>query len=118
VTIAKGSCTACHGTDPAVPGSPSASACTACHAKGAQLFAELRALPKAGRIVPQRPSTYSDVRFSHAPHAGAGIACGDCHVLPAGGKQESSYPKMADCKGCHEKNGVAAACPTCHRERR
>jgi hypothetical protein len=118
VTIAKGACTGCHGDDPAAPKKPVEKACTGCHAKGAQLFAEFRALPEGARIKPHRPATYGDVIFPHGPHAGAGVACDGCHVLPQGGVKESSYPKMADCKGCHEKNGVKADCATCHREKR
>jgi hypothetical protein len=118
VTVTRGTCVGCHGSDPAAPKRPGAKECTACHPKGARLFAEFSAEPAAQRIIPQRPATYADVIFSHAPHAGAGLPCDGCHALPAGGKKESSFPAMAACKACHEKNGVPAACPTCHRERR
>lgn len=118
VTIAKGACSDCHGADPAAPARPGERECVACHPKGARLFAEFHALPRESRIVPRRPGTYSDVIFSHAPHASAGIPCDGCHVLPDGGKKESSYPEMAACKGCHEKSGVPVDCPACHRERR
>lgn len=118
VTVTRGTCVACHGADPAVPRRPTEKDCTGCHAKGARLFAEFKALPAASRIIPHRPATYADVIFSHGPHAGAGIPCDGCHVLPEGGKKESSFPPMAGCKACHEKNGVAAVCKTCHREKR
>ncbi|HEY3488950.1 MAG TPA: hypothetical protein VGK27_02375 [Candidatus Deferrimicrobiaceae bacterium] len=118
VTIAKGSCVPCHGNDPAAPTRPTRKECGACHAKGAQLFAEFQALPVPSRIIPHLPNAYADVLFSHAPHAGAGVPCDGCHALPQGGKKESSFPKMAACKECHEKNGVPVTCPTCHREKR
>jgi hypothetical protein len=118
VTISKGNCVGCHGSDPDAPKRPTGKACVACHPKGAKLFAEFESLPKGDRIIPQRPATFADVIFPHGPHAGAGVPCDGCHALPEGGKKESSFPMMAACKACHEKNGVPVACPTCHREKR
>ncbi len=118
VTVTRGTCVNCHGSDQAAPKRPTEKECTGCHAKGVQLFTEFMTLPESSRIIPHRPATYADIVFSHAPHAGAGIPCDGCHVLPAGGKKESSFPAMGGCKGCHEKNGVAVTCPTCHRNKR
>lgn len=118
VTVAKGVCVDCHGNDAGSPRRPDEKACIACHPKGAKLFAELQALPKGDRIIPQRPATFTDIIFPHGPHAGAGVPCDGCHALPEGGKKESSYPMMAACKACHEKNGIPVDCPTCHREKR
>ncbi len=117
VTVTRGTCVACHGSARSTPRRPVEKDCTGCHAKGAQLFAEFKSLPEPSRIIPHRPPTYADVIFSHAPHAGAGIPCDGCHALPEGGKKESSFPPMAGCKACHERNGVAATCKTCHREK-
>src|SRR5512138_9509 len=52
VTISKGNCVGCHGTDPEAPKRPTEKACVACHPKGAKLFAEYQSLPKGDRIIP------------------------------------------------------------------
>ncbi len=118
VTIAKGRCAACHGDDPGAPRAASVDDCMACHreaieaagARGSQYSAL-----HTGAVA-LRPPGYADIAFRHGPHVDAGVACAACH--PAANHRVSYFPKMADCRACHVKEGVADDCPTCHRSKK
>ena len=116
VTVAKGDCTVCHGGDPAAPRAASVDDCMGCHREAIEAAAprgnQYSAL-RTGAVAP-RPPGYADVLFRHAPHAD--VACTSCH--PAANHRASYFPRMADCRTCHAKDGVANECATCHRTRR
>ncbi len=51
------------------------------------------------------------VHFSHSVHNSAQIQCADCHAMVDG---EMSRSSMTDCTSCHEREGAANRCDTCH----
>lgn len=115
ITVTKGGCAPCHGADPGAPRAAAVDDCMACHREAIEAAGPHRnqyATLRTGAVA-SRPPGYADVVFRHGPHAAAGISCGACH--PASNHRAGYFPKMADCKACHSKEGVSTDCPTCHR---
>ncbi len=56
------------------------------------------------------------VRFTHAPHVQAGVACSECHgdVANTTLLTQARTLKMGDCLGCHRQRGAPTDCWTCH----
>jgi hypothetical protein len=111
VTVTKGDCSPCHGDDPANPRPATTADCAACHRQSADPA-------KAGKygVDPGQstrpPRGFVNVIFSHASHAGAGVACAFCH----GKKGSPAFPSMKECTRCHEEEGVPTICKECHRK--
>lgn len=111
VTVTKGDCSPCHGDDAANPRPASTVDCASCHRQATDAA-------KAGNYgigpgrPPRPPRGLGNVIFSHASHAGAGVACSSCH----GGKGSPAFPSMKECTRCHEEAGVSTICRECHRK--
>jgi hypothetical protein len=111
VTVTKGDCSPCHGSDPAKPRPATTADCAACHRQAADP-ATAGIYGMGPRRTPGKPGGYGNVVFSHASHAGAGVPCDSCH----GGKGIPSFPSMKDCTRCHEEEGAPTTCRECHRK--
>src|SRR5512143_81652 len=81
LSVTKGECAPCHGSDPAAPRAAVDADCAACHGQ-----AKDQTPPGPGRFgVGKGPSAsarrpvYGGVTFRHAPHAAAGVPCTECH---------------------------------------
>jgi hypothetical protein len=59
---------------------------------------------------PERPELVQN--FSHAAHAGADMACADCHGNDAG--KEPHMAAKATCRGCHSTAADFVDCGQCH----
>lgn len=57
------------------------------------------------------------VRFVHAPHIQAGVACETCHGDVASMEEVKQVRSLAmgDCQGCHRENSASLDCATCHK---
>lgn len=57
-----------------------------------------------------------NIKFGHADHLAAGIACVDCHsrVPSKTLATRDDYPTMDRCIACHKEKGVSTECRTCH----
>jgi hypothetical protein len=126
VHIANGmQCTDCHvgvdqGPDARIP---SANFCMNCHRVIATSKPEIQKLTayfNNGEDVPwQRvygfePSAH--VKFNHAPHIRAGVACAQCHGDLS---QQTVAVRAVDlnmgfCVQCHRQHNVSVDCVTCH----
>lgn len=105
-------------------GLPQLTTCRTCHSEAmeAALPEELRLAAILGDAPLEWASHTSvypeDVTFSHAAHAGAGLACEGCHgtlaSLDAGGAR--SRIEKPECLSCHAESSVDPSCATCHRE--
>lgn len=118
ITVTKGECGACHGRDPGAPRAASVADCTGCHrdaiaaaGPGGNQYSAV----KTGAVA-ARPRGYGDIRFSHRPHADAGLHCIVCH--PASNFRTIYFPTMDMCRDCHAKDGVRNDCAACHKTRR
>lgn len=56
------------------------------------------------------------VRFQHAPHARARIACATCHgdMTQVNQAQLSVKHTMGTCLNCHRQYNASEDCATCH----
>jgi formate-dependent nitrite reductase cytochrome c552 subunit len=102
---------------------PSVRKCMLCHAKVAAAKPEIKKLAEyfnSKREVPwQRvygfPSE-SLVKFQHAPHARAKIACTTCHgdMTQAATAEALVKHNMGTCLRCHRQNKATEDCAACH----
>jgi formylmethanofuran dehydrogenase subunit E len=118
-------CTSCHTGVAQGPdaGIPSVTFCMACHQVIAADHPEIKKLAayaSKGQEPPwQRVFWFYDsvhVKFWHAPHIRAGVACEQCHGDVS---QETVAVKTKDlnmkfCLSCHNAKGVSVDCTTCH----
>ena len=111
VTVTKGDCSPCHGSDPAKPRPATTADCAACHRQAADPVKAGNYGVESGRSS-RPPRGFGSVVFSHAPHAGAGVACASCH----GEKGAPAFPSMKECTRCHGKEGAPTTCRECHRK--
>lgn len=78
---------------------------------------EVNGQPVWRHVTKQNP----DVKFDHAPHLKARVACTSCHKGIENSKELSSSLalKMNDCRECHAKvkmvSGVTNECALCHK---
>jgi len=126
VHLARGlQCTVCHtgvdqGPDAAIP---SVKFCMSCHlviAKDKPEIKKMAAYQARGEDIPWvRVYNYSasaHVRFNHAPHIRASVACSSCH----GNLQQQTTAvravnlNMGYCLSCHTQRSVSIDCTTCH----
>ncbi|MDB4928685.1 MAG: Cytochrome c family protein, partial [Myxococcaceae bacterium] len=109
---AESTCAPCHAIDRAHPASASTAAnplggCDLCH-EGWR--------PEAPMRVARAEVPAANLRFSHARHAAANIACERCHVgvRAVGLATRLELPTMATCVTCHRPGGAPDRCAVCH----
>jgi hypothetical protein len=118
-------CIDCHtGADiRADAGLPSVTKCMLCHAKLARERPEVKKViayaDKNEEIPWQRVYGFSrnaHVRFRHAPHYQANIACSTCHgdMTKATVAQRAVNFTMGTCVSCHRQRSASQDCATCH----
>ncbi len=118
-------CVDCHsGADVAAAATiPSVKKCMLCHAKlGAAKpeIQKLAAFAASKREVPwQRVYGFpkeSLVKFQHAPHARAKVACATCHgdMTQATTAEVLVKHNMGTCLSCHRQNKASEDCAACH----
>jgi hypothetical protein len=125
--IAKGlTCTDyCHEsvTKGPVAGLPSVKTCMICHdaiATDKPLIVQITNLQKGGRdLAWQRVYGFpneSHVRFNHAPHIRAEVACATCHgdVPKMTVAEHAVDHSMGFCVNCHREKKAPNDCLTCH----
>jgi hypothetical protein len=102
---------------------PSVRQCMLCHAKVATAKPEIKklaAFAASGREVPwQRVYGFPQealVKFQHAPHARARIACATCHgdMTQATTAELLVKHNMGTCVSCHRQNNATEDCAACH----
>jgi hypothetical protein len=126
VHLARGlQCEACHtgvdqGPDAAIP---SVKFCMSCHlviAKDRPEIKKVAAYQARGEDIPWvRVYDYSasaHVRFNHAPHIRAGVACSNCHgdMLQQTTAVRAVDLNMGYCLSCHTQRKASIDCTTCH----
>ena len=124
--LAKGlPCEVCHtgvsqGPEASIP---SVKFCMNCHqiiAKDRPEIKKVAAYQARGEDIPWvRVYDYSPtahVRFNHAPHIRAGVACSNCHgdMLQQTTAVRAVNLNMGYCLSCHTQRKVSVDCTTCH----
>jgi len=106
VTVTKGDCAPCHGSDAAAPRRAVDADCAACHRQARDPGPE-----GAGRYgVAKRPagtaraSVSGGAAFAHAPHAAAGIPCAECHADSKWRGNAFVLPAAEECAACHSRS--------------
>jgi hypothetical protein len=118
-------CELCHTAVSTGPqaGIPSARFCMACHlaiAADRPEIQKLAAFYNRGEDVPwERVYGYSPtahVRFNHAPHIRASVACATCHgdVAQMTVAERAADLTMGTCVSCHLERQASVDCLTCH----
>ena len=126
IHLSKGAvCTDCHTGVEQGPraGLPSVNTCMICHSQIATdrpLIQLLTKMQEQGldlnwnRVYDYQPQAH--VRFNHAPHIAAKVACSTCH----GNQQEQTVARravnmtMSFCVNCHKEKQASNDCLTCH----
>jgi hypothetical protein len=104
-------------------GIPSAKFCMACHlviASDKPEIKKMAAIVARGedlawaRVYDYSPSAH--LRFNHAPHIRAGVACSNCHgdVAQQTVAVRAVNLNMGYCVTCHQQRNVSVDCLTCH----
>ena len=108
------------GPDAAIP---SVKFCMSCHlviAKDRPEIKKVAAYQARGEDIPWvRVYDYSasaHVRFNHAPHIRAGVACSNCHgdMLQQTTAVRAVDLNMGYCLSCHTQRKASIDCTTCH----
>ena len=118
-------CLDCHSTadQQAEAGIPSVTKCMLCHEKlvpDKPEVKKVRAYAARGVEIPwERVYTFNPsalVRFRHAPHYRASIACAACHGDVARGTVAVLAVKhtMGTCLTCHRQKNATQDCASCH----
>ncbi len=118
-------CLDCHSTadTSAAATIPSVRKCMLCHAKVAAAKPEIRKLAAffaSKREVPWRRvygfPQESLVKFQHAPHARAKVACATCHgdMTQASTAELLVKHNMGSCLRCHRQYKATEDCAACH----
>jgi Cytochrome c7 and related cytochrome c len=126
VHLARGlQCEVCHtgvsqGPEAAIP---SVKFCMNCHlviAKDRPEIKKMAAYQARGEDIPWVPvyeySPSAHVRFNHAPHIRADVACSNCHgdMMQQTTAVRAVNLNMGYCLGCHTQRKVSIDCTTCH----
>ncbi len=126
VHLAKGlECSGCHPGVKQGPdaGLPSVKLCMTCHLAIATDRPEIKkvaAYLARGEEIPWQPVygyyPSAHVRFNHAPHIRAGVACATCHGDMT---QQTVATRAVDldmgyCLNCHKQKKASVDCTTCH----
>ncbi len=103
ITVTKGECAPCHGADPAAPRPAADADCAACHKQASEPPPGGPGPYGAGRwpAPSARPTAYGGVKFTHAPHSAAGIACAECHAASKWQGNRFIAPTAEECSACH-----------------
>jgi hypothetical protein len=118
-------CQVCHtgvdqGPDAAIP---SVKFCMSCHlviAKDRPEIKKIAAYQARGEDIPWvRVYDYSPsahVKFNHAPHIRAGVACSNCHgdMMQQTTAVRAVNLNMGYCLACHTQRKASVDCTTCH----
>ncbi len=118
-------CIDCHiGADTrADAGIPSVTKCMLCHAKLGRDKAEVKKVMDYAERKIEIPwqrvyffETSAHVKFKHAPHYEAGIACATCHgdMTKATVAEKAVRHNMGSCLACHRQNHASEDCAACH----
>ena len=118
-------CLDCHSTADTGPAAsiPSARKCMLCHARIAADKPEIRkmaAYAQRNREIPwkrvYRFPSEALVKFQHAPHARARIACATCHgdMRQVDTAQATVKHDMGTCLNCHRRYNASEDCAACH----
>jgi hypothetical protein len=121
----KAECVDCHETVERGPiaGIPSVKTCMICHSQIATdkpLIKQVASFSEKGIEIPwQRVYGFTreaHVRFNHAPHVRASVACATCHgdVAKQTVAERSVDHTMRFCVNCHREKQVSNDCLTCH----
>ena len=124
--LSKGAqCIDCHGgvDKGPVAGIPGLSTCMICHSQIATdrpLIQQITAMSEKGldlswqRVYLFQPEAH--VRFEHAPHIRAKVACANCHgdVTQQTVAVKAVDMSMAFCVNCHKAKQASNDCLTCH----
>lgn len=121
----KAECVDCHETVEKGPiaGIPSVKTCMICHSQIATdrpLIKEVTSYSDKGIEIPwQRVYGFTHeahVRFNHAPHIRANVACATCHgdLSKQTVAERSVNHSMGFCVSCHRQNKAPNDCLTCH----
>ncbi len=104
VTVTKGDCAPCHGSDPSSPRRAVDADCAACHrqARDPGPLGAGRYGVGNGAAAAASPSAYGGTAFAHAPHAAAGIPCAECHAASKWRGNAFVHPAAEECAACHE----------------
>ena len=119
------SCLDCHSTadTQAAATLPSVRKCMLCHAKLGTNKPEIQKVAgfaKAGREIPWERiygfAPKAAVKFQHAAHTKAGVACATCHgdMTVATTAQPLVKHTMGTCVSCHRANKASEDCAACH----
>jgi Cytochrome c7 and related cytochrome c/Cytochrome c3 len=104
-------------------GIPSVTKCMLCHAKVATGNEEVKKVAQYAEKKQEIPwvriygfDREALVKFRHAPHARAGVACATCHgdMANAATAQPLVKHTMGTCVTCHRQNKASEDCTTCH----
>lgn len=105
VTVTKGECAPCHGSDPAAPRPAVDADCAAFHRQaqdpspsGAGRYGVGKGPPAAAR-----PPGSGGVKFPHAAHAAARIPCAECHAATRWHGNRFVPPTSEECETCHSR---------------
>lgn len=118
-------CADCHASADKGPqaGIPSVTLCMTCHQAISSEKPEIKkvaAYQARGEDIPWvRVYDYSasaHVRFNHAPHIRAGVACSNCHgdMLQQTTAVRAVDLNMGYCLSCHTQRKASIDCTTCH----
>ncbi len=111
VTVTKGECAPCHGSDRAAPRPAVDADCAACHRQAQEASAAGAARYGVGKgsaaSAPQR--VRGGAQFRHAPHAAAGIPCVDCHAAAKWRGNRFDLPTEEECSACHSRTSRGGA---------
>ena len=126
VHLAKGlECTGCHQGVEQGPraGLPSVKLCMTCHVAIATDRPEIKRIAayfERGEEIPWQPVygyyPSAHVRFNHAPHISAGVACAACHgdLTKQTVATRVVNLDMGYCLNCHKQKKASVDCVTCH----
>jgi hypothetical protein len=115
-------CSMCHDTASDLPfhlSMPAHDLCSVCHEIDTEAEepagCDVCHLHEDGRVVPRASAFGEDIKFTHAPHIEAELACAQCHESPDEGALRlvplkpfcmdchgNTDPKLLECAVCHE----------------
>lgn len=106
-----------------VAGIPSVRKCMLCHAKLGTKATEVQKITEYANKNIEIPwvrvygfPAEAHVKFRHAPHYQAGIACSTCHgdLTKATVAEHTVNHTMGRCLTCHRQKHASEDCATCH----
>ena len=103
LTVTNGACPPCHGPDPGAPRRATDADCAACHRQAQQAEAPGAGRSRVGKSASASAprALYDGARFSHGPHAAAGVPCAECHAASRWRGNRFVLPTAEECSACH-----------------